>query len=152
MKRYLITLVSLVLTGCLLSYSLSFAKCPLDALSVSVFTGESLSKKKVYAEIKDKRGINKVELEKISEGIYYGELDFATQGFTFFIELSCSYFPKYLTIYLDDKIVEKIRLKKKKLRYYQRTDLPFRCIYEVNVFLQEKLKESLKEGSGEKKQ
>ena len=141
MKRPLITLGSLVLTGCLLSYTLSFAKCPVDALSVSVFTGKSLGIKRVYAEIKDKRGINKLELEKIGEGVYHGELSFLTQGFTFFIELSCSYFPKYLTIYFDDNIVEKMRLKKKKLIRHQAKGRFLRFMYEVNVFLEDKPKQ-----------
>lgn len=125
----------------LLSCTLSFAKCPIDTLNVNVITGKGLDKKKVYAEIKDKLGINKAELKKIGEGVYHGELNFVTDSFVFFVNFGCSYFPKYLKIYFNDNLVNKIKLNKKKLRRHEVNNAVIRDIYEVNVFLEDKTKQ-----------
>ena len=124
--------ITLAIIFVFMSFSFSFARCPVNALNVEIhFTKKIDGRHKVYAEIKDKLGINKVELKKKNENDYNGVVSFVTSGFTFIVEFNCSYFPKILKIYIDETLVKKIRLDKNELKY--RVEKGKHMIYEVKI-------------------
>lgn len=111
-----------------------YAKCPTNGLRVNIKTDKNYGWKEIYAQIKDDTGIRKVEMTSKDGTNFTGVIPFSTKGFTFFIELSCNYFPKDLAIFADGDAIKKIRLKKKDLNYYKDTsDSTIEYIYEVNV-------------------
>lgn len=135
--------IHILLLVFLFAHNYAFSSCPIDALKITLKMKKNISGK-ISIGLKDKLGKNKIDLVKIKNKTYQGVLNFATSGFAIFIELKCNYFPKYLKIYVDDKAIKKIKLKKNDFNKskcnnaYDKNNDEYHCneIYDVNINLE----------------
>jgi hypothetical protein len=134
LKAYILLIISSVLyiVG---NPPTCYATCPACILNVHLSLAGQCDSGDVSVEIKDKLATRVVELQCLSECLYEGLVEYQTMGLVLFVELTCTYRPKYIIIHVGSKS-KKIKLDWKKIsQTARRGNCPYAYTFDVNVLL-----------------